>query len=395
METVRLSKVANRLTKEYSLGMKQRLGIAVALLSSPDLLILDEPTNGLDPSGIQEIRELIKELPKSGMSVIVSSHLLSEIDQMATQVGIINNGKMIFQDSIASLHQKRKPLLKVGVSDVIEAKTILNRKGLKVDLQKMICGCLKQNRNSFQKSIPYFFIQGCLYFDLKKRHDHLRIFFRINRYRGKSMKKLLWADQLKLKRSSLLIVVLLVPLLIIAYELVNLTYRSEYVEKQAEMFHAGSMWMYLLYDNSLLFGLGFPLAATLSASIIANIEHQANGWKQTLSFPVSRMRIYVSKFICLVVSLFISSTIFLLGMVLLGKLVGFEGSVPWGLLFGDSYSMLVTVLPIMAFQIWLSMVFSNQAFSILVGSVSSIMGLFWQLLNQRDGFRWLILVNLR
>ena len=82
-------------------------------------------------------------------------------------------------------------------------------------------------------------------------------------------------------------------------------------------------------------------------------------------------------------------------MVLLGKLVGFEGSVPWGLLFGDSYSMLVTVLPIMAFQIWLSMVFSNQAFSILVGSVSSIMGLFWLLLNQRDGFRWLILVNLR
>ncbi|QTN95645.1 ABC transporter ATP-binding protein [Bacillus sp. LJBV19] len=136
LETVRLSKVANRLTKEYSLGMKQRLGIAVALLSSPDLLILDEPTNGLDPSGIQEIRELIKELPKSGMSVIVSSHLLSEIDQMATQVGIINNGKMIFQDSIASLHQKRKPLLKVGVSDVIEAKTILNRKGLKVDLHK-------------------------------------------------------------------------------------------------------------------------------------------------------------------------------------------------------------------------------------------------------------------
>lgn len=136
LETVRLSKVANRLNKEYSLGMKQRLGIAVALLSSPDLLILDEPTNGLDPSGIQEIRELIKELPKSGMSVVVSSHLLSEIDQMATQVGIINNGRMIFQDSIASLHQKRKPLLKVGVSDVIEAKTILNRKGLKVDLQK-------------------------------------------------------------------------------------------------------------------------------------------------------------------------------------------------------------------------------------------------------------------
>ncbi|MDF1999096.1 ABC transporter ATP-binding protein [Peribacillus frigoritolerans] len=136
LEIVRLTKVANRLTKEYSLGMKQRLGIAAALLSSPDLLILDEPTNGLDPSGIQEMRELIKELPKSGMSVIVSSHLLSEIDQMATQVGIINNGKMIFQDSIERLRQKRKPLLKVGVSDVIKAKTLLKGKGLKVEMQK-------------------------------------------------------------------------------------------------------------------------------------------------------------------------------------------------------------------------------------------------------------------
>lgn len=135
LEIVRLTKVANRLTKEYSLGMKQRLGIAVALLSNPDLLILDEPTNGLDPSGIQEIRELIKELPEAGMSVLVSSHLLGEIDQMATQVGIINNGKMIFQDSIERLRQKRKPLLKVGVNDVMKANAILKERELKADLQ--------------------------------------------------------------------------------------------------------------------------------------------------------------------------------------------------------------------------------------------------------------------
>lgn len=135
LEIVRLTKVANRLTKEYSLGMKQRLGIAVALLSNPDLLILDEPTNGLDPSGIQEIRELIKELPESGMSVLVSSHMLSEIDQMATQVGIINNGKMIFQDSIECLRQKQKPLLKVGVSDVLKANEILKGRKLKANLQ--------------------------------------------------------------------------------------------------------------------------------------------------------------------------------------------------------------------------------------------------------------------
>ncbi|MED4532375.1 ABC transporter permease [Metabacillus fastidiosus] len=200
------------------------------------------------------------------------------------------------------------------------------------------------------------------------------------------MKKILWADLLKLKRSSILIIVLLVPLLILAYELVNLTYRADFVEKQAEMFHASSMWMYLLYDNSLLFGLGFPLAVTIAASVIANIEHQANGWKQTLSLPVSRGKIYLSKFIWLTISLFLSITVFLISMLFLGKILGFEGNVPWGLLIGDCYGMLITVLPITAFQFWLSMIIKNQAFPILIGSISAIMGLF---LAAAQTTRWL------
>ncbi len=87
--------------------MKQRLGLASALLSFPKLLILDEPTNGLDPAGIQEMRELIRSLPqKYGMTVIVSSHLLSEIDQIVNDIGIIANGKMMFQGTLNNLHQK-------------------------------------------------------------------------------------------------------------------------------------------------------------------------------------------------------------------------------------------------------------------------------------------------
>jgi len=101
LQIVRLKEVANKKVKGFSLGMKQRLGIAAALLHNPELLILDEPTNGLDPSGIIEIRNLIKRLPKEyGMTIIISSHLLSEIDQMATQVGIVSKGTLIFQDSI-------------------------------------------------------------------------------------------------------------------------------------------------------------------------------------------------------------------------------------------------------------------------------------------------------
>ena len=106
LKIVRLDKQQGKKVSAYSLGMKQRLGLAGALLSFPKLLILDEPTNGLDPAGIQEMRELIRSLPQAyGMTVIVSSHLLSEIDQMAEDVGIIANGKMMYQGALERLHE--------------------------------------------------------------------------------------------------------------------------------------------------------------------------------------------------------------------------------------------------------------------------------------------------
>ncbi|MFD3157201.1 ABC transporter ATP-binding protein [Haloimpatiens sp. FM7330] len=107
LKIVKLSKWKNTKVKKFSLGMKQRLGIALALIGKPELLILDEPTNGLDPEGIHEIRNLIKELPKiNGMSVIISSHLLSEIQLMADDIGIINLGKLLFQGPLDELLSK-------------------------------------------------------------------------------------------------------------------------------------------------------------------------------------------------------------------------------------------------------------------------------------------------
>lgn len=105
LKIVRLDKQKSKKTSAYSLGMKQRLGLASALLSFPKLLILDEPTNGLDPAGIQEIRELIRSLPeKYGMTVIISSHLLSEIDIIVDNIGIIGKGKMMYQGTLEDLH---------------------------------------------------------------------------------------------------------------------------------------------------------------------------------------------------------------------------------------------------------------------------------------------------
>jgi len=104
LKTVRLYDQRDKKLSNYSLGMKQRLGIAMAILGNPKLLLLDEPTNGLDPAGIQEMRQLICSLPKErNMTVIISSHLLSEIEQMADQVGIIHHGHMLYQGTLANL----------------------------------------------------------------------------------------------------------------------------------------------------------------------------------------------------------------------------------------------------------------------------------------------------
>lgn len=131
LDLVRLTGQGKKQTAHYSLGMKQRLGLAAALLGFPKLLILDEPTNGLDPAGIQEMRELIRSLPRRfGMTVVVSSHLLGEIDQMADQVGIIRSGELVFQDSLAALHQRSDPHLALKTTDNQKAGDLLTRQGL-------------------------------------------------------------------------------------------------------------------------------------------------------------------------------------------------------------------------------------------------------------------------
>lgn len=102
LETVNLTNTGRKKAGQFSLGMKQRLGIAIALVNTPQLLILDEPTNGLDPLGIGELRELIRSFPQKGITVILSSHILSEVQQIADHVGIIVNGTLGFEGSIQS-----------------------------------------------------------------------------------------------------------------------------------------------------------------------------------------------------------------------------------------------------------------------------------------------------
>lgn len=131
LRIVRLDGQKGKRTAHYSLGMKQRLGLAAALLGFPRLLILDEPTNGLDPAGIQEMRELIRSLPgRFGMTVVVSSHLLSEIDQMADHVAIIREGELVFQDTLEALHGRSRHHLALRTTNNAVARAILQEKSV-------------------------------------------------------------------------------------------------------------------------------------------------------------------------------------------------------------------------------------------------------------------------
>lgn len=127
LKLVQLTNAANKKAGQYSLGMKQRLGIALALLNDPKLLILDEPTNGLDPNGIIEIRELLMRLVSNGKTVFISSHLLAEIEKMATHVGIINNGQLMFQGTIHDLQNISQPLINIETDNTVDAANLLKR----------------------------------------------------------------------------------------------------------------------------------------------------------------------------------------------------------------------------------------------------------------------------
>ena len=131
LDIVHLTQDSNRRVGQYSLGMKQRLGIAMALLGSPKLLILDEPTNGLDPAGIQEMRALIRNMPAAtGATVLISSHLLGEMEQMVEQVGIIDHGHILFEGPLTELQRHSRGNVTLRLLDPAKAAPILRANGL-------------------------------------------------------------------------------------------------------------------------------------------------------------------------------------------------------------------------------------------------------------------------
>ena len=136
LEMAGLSSVGRKLVRHFSMGMKQRLGLAMALLAQPELLILDEPTNGLDPAGIHEVRQILRSMPSEhGVTVFLSSHLLSEVEQLATHVAMLSQGAMVFQGTVESLSARRRARLRVMVDRPADAAAHLELRGWTVERQ--------------------------------------------------------------------------------------------------------------------------------------------------------------------------------------------------------------------------------------------------------------------
>jgi ABC-2 type transport system ATP-binding protein len=135
LERVGLAERADDLVRGYSLGMRQRLGIAISLLKNPELLVLDEPVNGLDPAGIREVRELIRDLGAEGRTVFLSSHLLSEVEQVCDEVAIVAAGRTVVQGTVADVLARTRPAaVWVKVADIAGAAAALARAGFHLEL---------------------------------------------------------------------------------------------------------------------------------------------------------------------------------------------------------------------------------------------------------------------
>jgi ABC-2 type transport system ATP-binding protein len=130
LDRVGLSAAARKKYRAYSLGMRQRLGLAGALLRQRELFVLDEPTNGLDPQGTREVRHLVHEVASEGATVFVSSHLLSEIEQMCTHVGVMSRGRLVFQGSLSELGAASVTRVRVQTSEPAQAVSVLSGLGL-------------------------------------------------------------------------------------------------------------------------------------------------------------------------------------------------------------------------------------------------------------------------
>lgn len=168
----------NKKAKDFSTGMKQRLGIGMAIFHNPELVILDEPVNGLDPAGVYEIRELLLSLQSEGKTIFISSHILSEIEKLCSHVGIIKKGIMIFQGDINSLTSQTKKYIEIRTNDNCRATELLQKLKFSVTVKnKDVLEIQANNQDSFNELISTLVTNQFKIYDIEKKSANLEDIF--------------------------------------------------------------------------------------------------------------------------------------------------------------------------------------------------------------------------
>lgn len=191
------------------------------------------------------------------------------------------------------------------------------------------------------------------------------------------MKEIIIGDGIKFKRSKLILITMLFPLFVFIMNFTDFYFRFDFNKEMAQELHT-SDWVFLIISSHWGMFIMVPLSITIFASKIVNIEHEANAWKILFSLPISRYSIYLSKFIYLLALCMFSATCIVGSILFIGLFLDFNGSIPWGLILKQAFYPYIVSFPLMAFQLWISMVCQNQMISISLGVIFTLSGFFLQ-----------------
>jgi ABC-type multidrug transport system ATPase subunit len=361
LDIVRLGDAAERRVAGSSLGTRQRLGLALALLGAPELLILDEPTNGLDPAGIREVRELLSRLAsEQGITVFFSSHLLSEVAQVATHAGIVNRGRLVFQCALAELRERMRPQLEIGTDRPEEAARSLAAASFRVarwNGQGVLVEAAHEAAAARQRGAGDPRVRRTPPADARRQpRRHLP---------GADMQDFLrasWAEALKLKGTLALWAAVLAPLVMVLLQTMYIV-RTRHLDQP--------LWP-RIEQSTLGWGiLLLPLTAALLAALLAGVEHREDNWKLLFALPVSRYAVYWAKITAAEMLLALSHAVLWAGLLTAGMLLHLAlpsvpySAPPWMALAGRLGGMWAASGLLISIQMWVS--FRAKSFTVPIG----------------------------
>lgn len=319
LEIVGLPYKDKKLFSKYSLGMKQRLGIANAILHDPELLILDEPTNGLDPIGIAEVRNFIKDLSEErGKTILISSHILSEIELLADDIGIIDHGVLLEESSMEELQKRNSRYILLQVSDIPKAVTLLERQFAIQDYSVEDDHTLRLYDTSLDMAAvnKALMLQDVSVISSSLCNDTLEDYFKKSQ-EEKALLKLIQTEFLKLRRRKFVWLMLLAALFMPFFALFYFQHIGETGIDPVQFYK----WTAFSYTPWII----LPVVLGMLCTMLMYDENQYDMLKQLWIVPVNRMGYFFSKFVVVlfysVLFMFITAIASIVAGVLPGYIV--------------------------------------------------------------------------